>query len=278
MVRLVTRVVKLRSIKISITLCCLYFVYALNQYYWVNHFSSTFEMGWILLSLVALLALFNIRKKLSFIPLGNAYLWSQFHYYIGISSFLVFLFHINYKLPNGIYESILAFLFLSAFITGLFGLYISRRFPPKLVAQTENVIYERLPALRAILVTQADNLIQKGIEEQGSKALFEFYLKEVKRFLERSENFWLHAIDSQRVAFSWVNKFKTLDGFLNDNEKLLAAELENIVNKKIELDIQYAKRSLLKRWLFVHIPLSYGLVIFLIMHVLLVYGFLGVVA
>ena len=57
------------------------------------------------------------------------------------------------------------------------------------------------------------------------------------------------------------------------------ARLGDLVRQKDGLDHQYALQSILKWWLFIHIPLTYSLLIATGLHVVLVHGFsLGVVS
>lgn len=57
--------------------------------------SSRFFTGGLLLFLVVALGLFNVRKKIPFLPLGNATAWMEFHAYAGIFSVLIFFSHIG---------------------------------------------------------------------------------------------------------------------------------------------------------------------------------------
>ena len=47
------------------------------------------------------------------------------------------------------------------------------------------------------------------------------------------------------------------------------------MKKKNELDYQYALQGVLKGWLFIHIPLTYGMLLLAITHLVLAYAFSG---
>ncbi len=53
--------------------------------------------------------------------------------------------------------------------------------------------------------------------------------------------------------------------------------LKGLVEAKDDLDYQRALQGALKFWLFVHVPLTYGLLIFAAFHILVVYSFSGVI-
>lgn len=56
-------------------------------------------------------------------------------------------------------------------------------------------------------------------------------------------------------------ELKTLDRYLNEQEKAIADEIRDWIETKQNLDFQYAAQRLLKLWLFVHIPVTYSLIL-----------------
>jgi len=68
---------------------------------------------------------------------------------------------------------------------------------------------------------------------------------------------------------------RALDRYLNDKERTLLTELRDLVKVKDELDTQYTGQSLLKYWLFLHIPLTYVILLFAIPHMVMVLSFLN---
>ena len=65
---------------------------------------SAFTTGYLLLAAVFFLALYNVRKKLPFLPLGSSTAWLQWHLYVGIGTLGVFALHAGLTLPNGVLE------------------------------------------------------------------------------------------------------------------------------------------------------------------------------
>src|SRR5262245_22861234 len=87
---------------------------------------TEFLTGYSLLAMIVFLALYNVRKKLPFLPLGNASAWLQWHIYVALGSGGVFALHAGLALPSGILERCLSGLYLLTFCSGLAGLYLSR--------------------------------------------------------------------------------------------------------------------------------------------------------
>ena len=68
---------------------------------------------------------------------------------------------------------------------------------------------------------------------------------------------------------------RALDRYLDDNERALRKRLEELVLVKDDLDFHYANQAALKYWLFVHIPLTYSLLVLCLLHAFVVYVFSG---
>ncbi len=66
-----------------------------------------------------------------------------------------------------------------------------------------------------------------------------------------------------------------MERYLNPKEREYSERLRALVRKKHELDYHYALQATLKGWLFVHIPLTYGLLILAAIHTVLVHAFSG---
>jgi hypothetical protein len=56
---------------------------------------------------------------------------------------------------------------------------------------------------------------------------------------------------------------------------MVLENLADLVRRKDGLDYHHALQTSLKLWLFMHVPLTYSLMIFSLLHVVLVYAFSG---
>ena len=57
-----------------------------------------------MLAAILFLALYNVRKKLPFLPLGSSTAWLQWHLYVGIGSVGVFALHAGLRWPTGCWK------------------------------------------------------------------------------------------------------------------------------------------------------------------------------
>jgi hypothetical protein len=222
--------------------------------------------GAILYALVIVLTLFNARKKFPFLPLWRASTWMQFHIYTGWLTVLVFLLHTNWSWPHGTMEQILEVLFILVALSGVFGLLISRWLPSRMTRSGEPIVYERIPALRLQLREHVEARVRHGEETTASSSLSDFYVAHLRAYLDRKPGWWLALTGVDPVLLQVHNELKALQRYLNPDEQAIARELDDCLEAKRDLDYQYAGNRLLKLWLFVHIPLTYSLIILGLVH------------
>ena len=91
--------------------------------------------GWVLLGVMVLLALYNMRKRLPFLSLGSSEAWLQIHVYAGFFTVVLFLIHLNFRLPAGWFEGTLAWLYILVTGSGIVGLFLSRVLPRRLATR-----------------------------------------------------------------------------------------------------------------------------------------------
>lgn len=226
--------------------------------------------GWLLLGLVLGLAFFNARKKLPFLPLLSAGVWLQIHVYAGWLTALVFVLHAGTRPPGGRLEILLWLVFLAVTASGVFGLWLSRWLPPRLARSGESLIYERIPALRHQLEAEARALVRQAEIEAKSSTLADFYLREMGGCFARHPALLAPLAGDDAEHHRVGRELASLRRFLNEHELVLADRLGELLEAKRNLDCQLAGQRLLKLWLFVHIPLTYGLLVLIGAHVWLV--------
>lgn len=231
--------------------------------------------GWLLLLLLLVLTAYNGRKKLPFLPLLSSRAWLQFHIYAGFATGVLFLAHVSFRVPNGWFEVTLACLYFIVMVSGIFGLALSRLMPKRLTTRGGEVLYERIPAIRRALQESAESLALKSIPEVQSSTIADFYVRELKPFFEGSRNFWLHLLEVRRPLNTLLDRINDLNRYSNDVERAKLTQLADMVRQKDGLDYHHAIQTLLKVWLFVHIPFTYSLLIFSFVHVVLVFAFSG---
>ena len=233
--------------------------------------------GWVLFSLVVLLAAYNVRKRISFLPLGSSATWLQVHVFFGLLSIAVFAMHIDWRVPNGYLETVLAAVYLTVAVSGVMGLAISRIFPRRLSERGEEVFFARIPRVLNRIQVAVEREVLACLREGESAAIPEFYLEELRLFFEGHRHFWQHMIRSRRGEQQLLRKMDAYGRYLNDQEKHTIETIKEYVRVKCDLDFHFSHQLILKIWLFIHVPLSYALVAMAIFHIMVVYAFAGAV-
>lgn len=234
-----------------------------------------FLSGWALFLVILALTFFNARKKLPFLPLLSSEAWLQFHIYAGLFTGVLFAVHVSYRVPTGWFEGVLAWLYALVMLSGLFGLFWSRSIPRRLTTRGGEVLFERIPAIRQQLHERAEALALKSIPDVKSTTIADFYARELKDFFSGARNVCLHLFEVRTPLNRLLNKIADLNRYLNEQERGTMDEIAGIVRQKDGLDYHYSLQSLLKLWLFVHIPLTYSLLLWTLTHIVLVFAFSG---
>lgn len=235
---------------------------------------GSFLSGYVLMGSLVFLMLLGMRKRLTFLPaIGSASFWAQMHIYVGISSAVVFLLHMQGRVPDGNLERFLAALYVIVAGSGFYGLYITRVLPQKLNAIQEEVIFERIPALRNELARRARKAVTETCEQSG--VLGRFYLNRLIWFFERPRSLSYAIHPSGRRRRQLINEIEELDRFLSPEQRRVSRQLSIFVRKKDDLDFHWAMQGRLKLWLFLHIGVTYSLLIVAIIHGVMAHAFAG---
>ncbi len=244
------------------------------------HFAPTFPRlgyfsGWALFLLMLVLTLYNGRKKLPFLPLGTSEGWLQFHIYAGFLTVVLFLAHVRFRPPSGWFDIILASLYVLVTGSGVAGLFVTRSIPKRLTTRGGEVLYERIPAIRRRLQEQAETLALKSTSEAHSTTIADFYVRHLQDFFDGPRNLTLHLMEVRRPLNVLLNRISDLNRYVDKGERETLDKISQLVRQKDGVDYHHSMHLLLKGWLFVHIPLTYSLLIFSVMHIVLVYAFSG---
>jgi hypothetical protein len=227
-----------------------------------------------MLGAVIFLTAFHWRKKLSFLPaLGSASAWMQVHIYLGLSTFVIFGFHVHWTVPNGPLEQLLAAVYLAVALSGVYGLYLTRVLPKRLATVRRQYVYEQIPRLRFELCDRARQVVFgcDGTDE----TLARFYVNRVAVFLENSRGLAFAMNPTGRQCKRLISELIGLDRYLSQPQRETSRSLMQLVREKDDLDYHCAIQSHLKIWLVAHIAMTYSLLTFAVMHTLLVHAYAG---
>ena len=185
---------------------------------------SAFSTGYLLLAAVLFLALYNVRKKLPFLPLGSSAAWLQWHLYVGIGSVGVFALHAGIRWPTGVLNSALAVVYLATVASGLLGLYLTRTIPRQLARVGEEVIYERIPALQHASSNAGGRRGARIGHRIGRDDAGRFLRRAAVRFLSSvARGTVFHSADDGSAAFADARAAQTFAGICRITSRRLAS-------------------------------------------------------
>lgn len=248
-------------------------LYAGHWIYETSFRDARYLSGWVLMTAMTFLVLFNIRKKLSMLPLGRASIWMQFHIYLGYFVVLGFALHTGFSMPDSTLEWALWGLFVMVALSGIVGTILVKTIPPKLERHSEKVLFQRIPSYRAQLAREAETLAMNSVDQVASLTISNLHTNLLHDFFRRPRNIVSHLASSQRPLNRIFGEMDKLERYLDETGRTMLAAIRDLVVAKDNLDFHYANQGLLKTWLFLHIPATYGLVVLVLAHVAIMYAF-----
>lgn len=237
-----------------------------------NLYRSAWFSGYCLAGAVVILAAFHWRKKMPVLAvLGSAAVWMQIHIYLGLSTFVLFGWHIHWRVPQGGLEQVLAVVFLAVGLSGVYGLYLTRTTPRRLALLSRQFIYEEIPIQQSDVRRRAQAIALT--EGSGNEILARVYVNRIAGFLAGARSWWFALWPSGAACRRLVGELVALDRYLAPEQREASRQLMSLVREKDDLDYHEALQGRLKVWMFLHIGLTYSLLTLMIVHVVLVHAF-----
>ncbi len=248
--------------------------------------------GSIAFAFMIFAGLLGARKKVPIWRVGRAQAWMRGHLWLGFLSFPLILFHSGFSFGVGLTKALM-WLFAVVFVSGIVGAVL-QHFMPRLTTQRIplETIYEQIGRVRSQLVEEAQNLVAEvssalagsvshateqqraasasagtmggltvasglQMDEGASVELQKLFRREMQPYIEQGGSRGMTLADRHRSQAM----FQRLRLLLPPNLHPSVDDLENICEEKRELDQQTQYHRILYAWLFVHIPLSYALLL-----------------
>ncbi|MCC7252602.1 MAG: hypothetical protein IT540_12090 [Hyphomicrobium sp.] len=240
--------------------------------------------GWILAGGMSLQLSFHIAIKRAKLSPKSVMRWRKTHILIGYLLIAAFLSHADFSLPDTGFEWALWAGFVLVTLSGIVGTYLAWSLKAKRRID-EGVSYDRIPALRSGLardvhaavveIDPADAQIAlPGLPGMPHDAwIMDLYTTHLRDFFQGPRNFTAHLIGSQRPLKRLTDEIDSLSGYVDQQSQEKLAAIKNLVIEKDRLDFARVYLGLSKVWLFVHVPITYALIVLSVLHVLVVYAF-----
>lgn len=234
---------------------------------------AQFYSGWVLLACMAVMMLLTWRKKVVILPFGRVRLWLLVHYYAAFLTVAVFIAHTKYRIPDSPLELLLWSVFVLVALSGLAGAIMTTIIPPRLEAQGERILFERIPVFRAQLAEQAEAIARDSVTDGNTRSIAKLYVDRLGAFFAGPRNVLSHVMGSKVPLARILGELSAIERYLDEAGKARLAKMRDLVEAKSNLDFHYANGGLLRLWLFLHVPPTYALLVATALHVVLEYAF-----
>lgn len=239
-------------------------------------------------ALMIFATLLSMRKKFPVWRIGKAQTWMRGHLWLGLLSYPLVLFHAGFSL-GGSLTNVLVWLLTAIVISGLLGAAL-QHFMPRLITQRVpmETIYDQIDNVQKQLLSEADALIATvaraassntisidpnasgilststliAVEEEPLEKLKSIYQERIRPYLAKRGDY-SNALSLRKNAKGMFARLRTMTP---PAVKEILDDLENICEEKRDLDRQSRMHRILHGWLFVHVPLSYALIVLGLIH------------
>jgi hypothetical protein len=237
--------------------------------------------GWVLAGGMSLQLFFHIAIKTTGLSPKSAARWRKFHILVGYLLIAAFISHSDFSLPDTGFEWTLWAGFVLVTLSGIFGTYLAWSLRTK-HGIDERIGYDGIPTRRAELARDVHAAVAKPDPAAAAIALpatpydawiIDLYTNHLRDFFQGQRNFAAHLIGSRRPLRRLTDEIDNLSPYVDKQSQMKLAFIKNLVVEKDWLDFARVYLGLTRAWLFVHVPVTYALIVLTVLHVVVVYAF-----
>jgi hypothetical protein len=207
--------------------------------------------------------------------------WRAVHIFTGYIIVAAFISHASVTLPDTVFEWALWIGFWLIAISGIFGTYLSWSLKSRHgIAPGFN--FDRIPSRREEIAKEVNAAVTRNAEPAHDLPLpdlpydvwiLDLYTNHVRDFLNAPRHFTAHLLGATTPAQRLIDEIEMLARFVDPSRQQKLATIKDLVIEKDQLDFARAYLILTKGWLFIHVPVTYALVVLSVLHVVIVYAF-----
>jgi len=245
-----------------------------------------YALGTIGALLIVWLAWYGIRKRKYASTLGSVQGWLSAHVYLGTALLVVVLLHTGFQFGFNVHTLAFALMVL-VILSGFFGVYVYQKYPARLSDNRGGVnrselldqladIDHRSKRVAGTLGDDFEELVISGISRTQLGATMTGRLKGLDQsqvMLRQGSEVKAVSNAGQEAALDWLAEQQsrcsdpTKAGTIGE----LSALLRNKRKLVKQLNEDARLQAMLEVWLYVHVPLTAGLLVALMIHILTVF-------
>ncbi len=237
--------------------------------------------GWLLAGGMSLQLYLHIARKRARLSPRSDMRWRKIHIFLGYVLIAAFILHSDFSLPDTGFEWALWAAFFLVAVSGIFGTYLAWSLQIKRRID-ESVSYDRIPIRRAELARDVHAVVVEPNLAAAAIALpappyeawiVDLYTDRLRGFFQGQRNVTAHLIGSQRPLKQLTDEIDNLSRYVDQQSQDKLSVIKNLVIEKDRLDFTQVYLWMTRAWLFVHVPVTYGLIVLAVLHVLIVYAY-----
>jgi hypothetical protein len=237
--------------------------------------------GWILASGMSLQVYFHIALKTGSMSPKSAMRWRKIHIFLGYLLVAAFISHSDFALPDTGLEWVLWTGFVLVTLSGIFGTYLAWSVKTK-GRIDERLSYDRIPVRCGELAREVHAAVARTDSAADALALpaaphdawiKDLYTNQLRDYFQGPRNYRAHLMGSQRPLKRLTDEIDSLSAYVDQQNQAKLAIIRDLVVEKDRLDFAHVYLGLTKSWLLVHVPVTYSLIVLIVLHVLVVYSF-----
>jgi hypothetical protein len=237
--------------------------------------------GWILAGGIMLQLYFHIAVKTASLTPKSAIAMRKFHIFLGYILIAAFVSHSDFSLPDTGYEWALSACFVLVTLSGIFGIYLAWSLRTNREID-ERTGYDRIATRRAELAQEVQATVTQsgpvgfefGLPAPPEDAwIMDLYTNHLRAFFKGQRNVTAHLIGSRRPLQQLTDEIDSLARYVDKPSQEKLAAIKTLVVEKDRLDFAQVYLGLSRAWQFVHVPVTYALIVLSVLHVLVVYAF-----
>jgi hypothetical protein len=231
-------------------------------------------LGTISLGIFVFAALLGMRKKLPVLPVGNVRSWLRGHIWLTLLTIPLILLHSGFRL-GGPMTTTLMVLYAIVMVSGIYGLILQNKLPTMMKESLPaEIVFEQIPNVRAQLCASAEKM-QRSLKQQatsGSVVVATEISQEemLAGFIEQRLIPYLRARRGKKHRLGDAREadeiFRLLKLRVDEVYRPSVDEMRRWCEERRLTDKEMRMQHWLHGWLFVHVPLSFLLLLMTVWH------------
>ena len=245
-----------------------------------------YVLGTIGAFLIVLLAWFGVRKRQYASTLGTVQGWLSAHVYLGVALLLIVLLHTGFQFGWNVHTLAFALMTL-VIVSGLYGVYIYMKYPMRVSdnrgSANRNELFDQLDDIDrrsrrivADLPGEFRELVASGVSrtQLGSTLWSRLRSRDTSQIVirEGGED-RVVANAGQEAVLDWLadQQSRASDADVAAKIGELSALLRNKRRLLRQIGEDLRLQAVMEVWLYVHVPLTAGLLMALVVHIVTVF-------